>query len=149
MRMSSVGGSSPTAIGRKRRRFGQRRPAVKSPGTYALVLFLPRTRMIQVGALGTIRFPRGVYIYVGSAMSGLDARIARHRRRADKKLFWHIDYVLQHARVLDVWTCPGGRRWECAWAQAVLALPNARVVAPCLGASDCRCRAHLIHLAAG
>ncbi len=121
-------------------------PSFKSKGTYALILYLPRTRAITIGALGDLRFPRGVYIYIGSAMSGLDGRIARHLRHRDKKLFWHIDYILQYAHVLDVWACTGARRFECKWARAALALPNARVIAPRFGASDCRCPAHLIHL---
>ncbi|MCL4393792.1 MAG: GIY-YIG nuclease family protein [Chloroflexi bacterium] len=116
-------------------------------GTYALVLFLARTTTIRVGALGSFRFPRGYYIYVGSAQNGLTARIARHRRQR-KTRFWHIDYFLAHTRILDVWTQAGARRLECKWARAALALPNAQVVAPHFGASDCRCPAHLIHLKA-
>ena len=119
--------------------------AANSTGTYALILFLPRAKEIRIGALGTLKFPRGNYIYIGSALNGLDARIARHSRRA-KKIHWHIDYFLAHARIIDLWTDESGQRLECAWAQAVLALPNARVVARRLGASDCRCATHLVHL---
>ena len=40
--------------------------------------------------------PRGTYLYVGSAKGpgGLRARIKRHLRRHGKRLFWHIDYLL-------------------------------------------------------
>jgi Uri superfamily endonuclease len=115
-------------------------------GTYALVMFLPRAQAIRIGKLGVFQFPRGNYIYVGSAMNGLRARLARHERR-QKKRFWHIDYFLDHARIVDVWTRAGARRLECAWARAALAPPNARVVAPRFGASDCDCKTHLIYLA--
>ncbi len=114
-------------------------------GTYALVLFLEKRTTIRVGALGRFDFPRGYYIYVGSAMNGLDARIRRHLRPS-KLLFWHVDYFLKNARIVDVWTRPGPRRLECSWARRVLALENARVVAMGLGASDCSCPSHLIHL---
>ncbi len=115
-------------------------------GTYALVIFLPRAQTIRVGALGAFRFPRGYYLYIGSALNGLSARVARHLRRRDKKRFWHIDYLLEHARVVDVWTHAGAARLECRWARAALSLPNARVIAPRFGASDCRCATHLVYL---
>ena len=123
-----------------------KRGRAKDRGTYALVLFLPRARQIRIGALGAFRFPCGYYIYIGSAMNGLSARIARHCRRG-KKLFWHIDYFLQHACIADVWVSARARRSECAWARAALALPNARVIAPRFGASDCNCATHLVYLA--
>jgi len=47
-------------------------------GSYALVLRLPSRRKIQVGKLGLFEFPRGHYIYLGSALGGLDARVGRH-----------------------------------------------------------------------
>lgn len=113
-------------------------------GTYALVLYLPRAKTICIGRLGTFRFPRGYYIYVGSALNGLAARVARHLRR-NKKKFWHIDYFLEYAHIREVWTHQGTERWECLWAHAALALPHARVVAPRFGASDCTCPTHLIY----
>ena len=116
-------------------------------GTYALVIFLPREQTFRVGALGTFRFPRGYYLYLGSALNGLSARVARHLQQRDKRRFWHIDYLLDHARVVDVWTRACRARLECRWARAALALPNARVVVPRFGASDCDCAAHLIYLA--
>jgi uncharacterized protein YdeI (YjbR/CyaY-like superfamily) len=41
-----------------------------------LVIFLPRAKMIRVGALGAFRFPRGYYVYIGSALNELSARVA-------------------------------------------------------------------------
>jgi Uri superfamily endonuclease len=114
------------------------------PGTYALVIFLPRDRRIKIGALGTFRFPRGNYLYIGSAQNGLGGRIARHLRPRKKK-FWHIDYFLAHATITEFWTHGGTEKFECLWAQAALQLPKTKVIAPRLGASDCRCAAHLIY----
>jgi Uri superfamily endonuclease len=117
----------------------------KTRGTYTLVIYLARARTIRVGALGTFRFPRGNYIYIGSAMNGLAQRLARHVRPA-KKLHWHIDYFLAHAQIKQVWTHQGDERFECVWARAALALPNARVIVPRFGASDCECATHLVYL---
>jgi Uri superfamily endonuclease len=120
---------------------------MKTPGTYALVLYVTRAQTIRIGKLGAFKFPRGYYIYVGSALNGLAARIARHLR-PNKKRFWHIDYLLEHARVKQVWTHQGVERLECVWARAALALPRAQIIAPRFGASDCACPAHLIYFGA-
>lgn len=121
-----------------------RRKGTNDRGTYALVLNLPRAQIIRIGALGSFKFPRGYYLYIGSAMNGMAARIARHLSH-DKKKHWHIDYFLERARAKEIWTHQGSERFECEWAQAALALPNAKTVAPRFGASDCRCPTHLIH----
>jgi len=119
--------------------------ASRQPGTYTLVIFSPHTQTIRIGQLGTFRFPRGYYLYIGSAMNGLVARIARHLR-PDKNKRWHIDYFLEHAQIKEVWTHQGDERFECVWAQASLALPNAQIIAPRFGASDCNCATHLIYV---
>ena len=119
----------------------------KSRGTYALLLELHPEALITVGRLRAFCFPAGYYVYVGSALGsgGLAARLARHRRR-DKKLRWHIDYVLAHARIVGVKIDDSGERLECAWARALLSMPRAQVVARRLGSSDCACPSHLIYL---
>jgi len=120
---------------------------MKTPGTYALVLYLARAQTIRIGKLGVFEFPRGYYIYVGSALNGLAARLARHLR-PNKKRFWHIDYFLERAQIKELWTHQGDERLECVWARAALALPRARVIAPRFGASDCACPTHLIYFGA-
>ena len=138
----------------------------KSRGTYALVIYLPRRHTIRIGFLGEFEFPRGYYLYIGSAMNGLGARIARHLvgnrlahratnekdnaaikqwRDRKKKMHWHIDYLLEYASVKEVWTHRGAERFECLWAQAALQLPKAKIIAPNFGASDCRCATHLVY----
>jgi Uri superfamily endonuclease len=118
-----------------------------SRGTYALHLEIERETTIAVGRLGTFRFPAGYYVYVGSALGsgGLAARLARHHRR-DKPLRWHIDYVLAHARIVDVRVDDSGERLECTWARALLGTPEARIVVLRFGSSDCACPAHLVYL---
>ncbi len=61
-------------------------------GTYALILRNERQRQIEIGRLGKICFDEGYYVYVGSALGSVDARIRRHALRR-KKQFWHIDYI--------------------------------------------------------
>jgi len=116
------------------------------PGTYALLLFLESERVLTVGRLGRFRFPRGFYIYVGSAHGpgGLSARVARHLR-CPKPLRWHVDYLRPHTRPAAVWLAEGDRRWECDWAAALTRLDGASLPAIGFGSSDCRCPAHLVH----
>lgn len=115
------------------------------PGTYALLLYLPRATHLQIGKLGAFDFPRGYYVYVGSARGagGLRARVMRHWRDT-KKNHWHIDYLRAVARPVRVWYSTDARVRECAWA-AQLAADAARIPTPRFGASDCACPAHLFH----
>lgn len=117
-------------------------------GTYALVLRLARPARIRVGALGVFRFPAGWYLYVGSALGGLEHRLARHSRR-DKILHWHIDYFRRRAELVEAWYSVSPRRDECRWASAVLKMAAAGVPAPRFGSSDCGCPAHLVRVGGG
>lgn len=113
-------------------------------GSYALIMALERDASIAIGRLGQFIFPAGYYAYCGSAHGGLRQRVTRHLR-GHKRLRWHIDYLLQHATVTEVWYAVGDERAECRWASTMQDMPRARVVVPRFGSSDCRCRSHLIH----
>lgn len=65
-------------------------------GRYIVILRLKKSARIAVGNLGHIPFRKGFYLYVGTAKRNLSQRIARHQKRR-KHLFWHIDYLRQHA----------------------------------------------------
>lgn len=118
------------------------------PGSYVLILKLPRPATIGVGQLGRFQFPAGWYAYAGSARGpgGLAARVSRHLR-SPKPLRWHVDYLRACARPIAAWYAIGTRKRECAWAQALAGLVGAFVPAPRFGASDCGCPTHLIHFA--
>lgn len=88
----------------------------------------------------------GYYLYFGSALNGLNSRIARHIRQ-DKKLHWHIDTLTAVAQVVQVWYVVDTRRWECAWAKAASCIPGVVMPARGFGSSDCRCPSHLLYLA--
>jgi len=112
------------------------------------VLRLRRARTIQVGRLGRFEFGAGYYVYTGSAMGGLEARLARHRRQR-KKLWWHIDYLLRQAELVDVVAVPTRRRIECDRNRRLLSLPGAEVPVKGFGSSDCNCVTHLVRLGEG
>ena len=116
------------------------RHGIKDTGSYLLVLRLERERLVKIGRLGEVMFQGGYYIYVGSAMRNLRARIERHRRKG-KKLHWHIDYLTQVADGLDSIPIRSSQRQECEIAQAISSIMK---IGPSgFGSSDCRCLTHL------
>ena len=116
--------------------------AIDGPGTYILIIKLDQDHLIHVGRLGVLPFRAGYYLYVGSALNGLRGRLARHLR-PEKSLHWHIDYQLQHTRVIAVWYHLGPERYECAWARSLAKMPAIQPFEGPFGASDCSCRTHL------
>ncbi|HTX61230.1 MAG TPA: GIY-YIG nuclease family protein, partial [Methanobacterium sp.] len=89
-------------------------------GTYCVLAYLNSDALISIGKLGEIDFPPGYYVYVGSALNSLLARIKRHLS-SDKKLYWHIDYFLGHGdvEVVDVIYAVDDARWECELAREI------------------------------
>jgi len=112
-------------------------------GVYALVMRVQETVSLAVGRLGLCTLPSGWLLYVGSAHNGLAARVRRHAC-ADKRLHWHIDYVLQVARLHEVWRHVSVERLECDWARLLAAQPGLTPFNRPLGASDCACATHLL-----
>jgi len=111
-------------------------------GIYCLTIKLTRRYTIEIGRLGAFDFPRGFYVYVGSAQNGLRGRIERHLRQ-EKKLRWHIDYLLRYGRVANVHTYAGEKRAECVLSQKIGNMEDARIPVAGFGSSDCACDAHL------
>lgn len=115
-----------------------------APGAYVLLMHLAEPVRLAVGGLGERPFAAGYYLYAGSALGGLRARLARHLR-ATKRLHWHIDYLLQRAPVCEVWWLASRERSECAWAGALAVAPGVQPFEAPFGASDCRCVTHLFY----
>jgi sugar fermentation stimulation protein A len=115
-------------------------------GTYILLMEVERACTITVGRLGAVTFPPGHYLYVGSALRNLSHRLARHLRR-DKRVHWHIDTLLAHARIVEIWYRPGRERLECTWARALAETPGLVPWGRRFGSSDCRCATHLYYAA--
>jgi len=108
-------------------------------GSYILLIELSRDMEIQIGKLGRMEFRKGFYAYVGSAMNNLEKRVERHIRK-EKRLFWHIDYLLENAEVKEVIYTESGKREECKLAKNLgkyfTSIRN-------FGSSDCKCGSHL------
>ena len=112
-------------------------------GSYVILIRLPEEQTITIGRLPARRFPSGCYAYVGSAMGGFKARISRHLK-SNKKLHWHIDYLLERGHITSIILYETNIRAECAIAQA-LSLQFDSV--PGFGCSDCKCHSHLFFAA--
>jgi sugar fermentation stimulation protein A len=113
---------------------------VKDRGCYLLLMKMNRDKMLEIGKLGRREFKKGYYIYVGSAMKNLSARIARHRRKR-KVRHWHIDYLRNEVSSLIPVPIRSSQRLECELAGAI-----SSIMAPGpegFGSSDCNCGTHL------
>lgn len=109
-------------------------------GTYVLAITLGAGSDIRVGALGTLHFSEGVYVYAGSAMGGLDQRISRHIRR-EKSPRWHADYLTAVADSVEAFESYPDSIPECRLAS--MAEECGMIPVDGFGCSDCGCRAHL------
>ena len=114
-------------------------PADKNWISYALFISITTPVKITVGKLGEFAFPAGDYIYYGSAKRALCARVNRHLR-SEKKLRWHIDYLLAAAAV-TITKVMISTISECQ----LVAAGGGAIVVTGFGASDCNhaCGSHL------
>ena len=113
-------------------------------GVYVLIIQLNGDTALSVGALGTLAFKKCLYAYVGSAQTNMEQRIRRHLRR-EKRIFWHIDYLLNSdaARIVKVLHKQADKAEECAIAKA-LGERGASING--FGCSDCKCKSHLFRI---
>lgn len=107
-------------------------------GTYCLLINLNKSRRIKIGKLGTYYFPKGNYVYVGSGMNNIEKRVARHKSK-QKKNHWHIDYLLNHARITNTIMIPAIKKNECEISKLISTKETVRK----FGSTDCKCRTHL------
>ncbi|MHA1772413.1 MAG: GIY-YIG nuclease family protein [Candidatus Thorarchaeota archaeon] len=118
-------------------------------GVYVLIVNVPETIVVPVGAMGEVSFDSGEWVYVGSAMgagsTSIENRLKRHFSE-NKTVHWHIDYLLRE----------GGRARLAIWSQSKIsrecdvahALKEHVLFEPGptgFGASDCRrhCGTHI------
>ena len=113
-------------------------------GCYCLIINLDKTSEIDIGKLGKFNFNKGYYIYVGSAMNSLTARIKRHLSE-EKKIHWHIDYLLKNgnAEISDVIYNVSDEKIECELSEEISAKSEGITG---FGCSDCNCESHLYYL---
>ena len=108
-------------------------------GIYTLLTKLDASQAITIGKRGIISFPAGYYVYVGSALNGIEVRVARHLKK-EKPLHWHIDYFLQKAQVKEIIAGSTEKKMECTIASHI---GRKLTPVPHFGCSDCRCTGHL------
>lgn len=111
-------------------------------GVYLVFFQIFEDKEIDIGALGTINFPAGIYVYTGSGRNSVEKRIERHFS-TEVNSFWHIDYFSKEAEPLDYFILPETSDYECfmagkldEWCEPVEGF----------GASDCVCDSHLFRL---
>lgn len=109
-------------------------------GAYWLILRLDRPKTVETGALGALTLSAGHWVYVGSAMRGLRARMARHLRRG-KARHWHADYLRDAADGAEALALRSAERRECEIARALggVLMPGPKG----FGCGDCACETHL------
>ena len=110
-------------------------------GSYILLIKVDRLKNIRIGSLGIMEFRPGYYAYIGSALNTIEKRVKRHLSKK-KKLFWHIDYLLQEAEVIKVFLLECSEKLECVIAGKMV---KSFQEVPKFGCSDCRCKSHLFY----
>lgn len=112
-------------------------------GLYCLVIDLPADTKICFNKSPRL-FKKGYYIYVGSALGGLFARISRHLR-INKKIYWHIDRLLdvKGAFTKTIFYLETDKKDECRIADI---LKKRYQGIEGFGCSDCVCQSHLFYL---
>ncbi len=112
-------------------------------GCYCLVIHLYKTCEIEIGKLGKVNFNKGHYVYVGSAMNSLNARLKRHLSD-EKKIHWHIDYLLKNdnATIVEIIYNISEEKIECELSQ-LISKKSEHIKN--FGCSDCKCESHLYY----
>ena len=117
-------------------------------GSYCLCIEVYDSTRIRVGSLGFIDFFKGYYVYVGSALGGLEQRIARHvkiSRGEHSVTHWHIDYLLndRNVKIKSVFIKKSEERIECEISKKISGLG---IPVKNFGSSDCKCGSHLYNV---
>ncbi len=107
--------------------------------SYQLQIYLKKNIKLQVGKLGFFQFPKGHYIYTGSARKNMESRIKRHISK-EKNLHWHIDHFLKNKFTIITKVYKSHLK-ECNLNNKVEGI----IVAKGFGNSDCKstCISHL------
>lgn len=118
-------------------------------GTYTILIECTKTITIKFGKRGYSTVAKGYYLYTGSALGkgtvSLEGRVRRHLR-SRKKPKWHVDYLTSKAgcKVKAAICLISTRRLECLVNRVIAEQLNTRAILPRLGATDCKCEAHLV-----
>jgi sugar fermentation stimulation protein A len=112
-------------------------------GSYMLVFYNEKTFKKTIGALGERAFKKGYYVYVGSAMQGLEKRIKRHLSKR-KKIRWHLDYISPGCMKVDkIFRINRKERLEALLAKQMTLISPDYIAG--FGASDSDAPSHLFY----
>lgn len=111
-------------------------------GAYILVIYKNESELVRVGQKEERLFLSGFYVYAGKAKKGLFKRINRHKRK-NKKMHWHIDYLLSKAEIVKDFPILTDQNIECSLAESLLKISDGAI--PQFGSSDCQCLSHLFY----
>ncbi|TFG30819.1 GIY-YIG nuclease family protein [Candidatus Thorarchaeota archaeon] len=118
-------------------------------GGYVLLIQVPNRITLNIKSLGTFSLDPGVWVYVGSAMGSVSTNLENRIRRhfgSQKKIHWHIDYLLASDSKLNaaIWA-ESNDSIECEVAQRLENNQGFEQGPRGFGASDCKkgCRTHI------
>ena len=120
-------------------------------GAYVLVIDLNKNHSIHLKSLGNLKFKRGTWLYIGSAMgngsTNLENRLRRHFR-SKKTIHWHIDHLLDSDSKIrcSIWS-ESLYLVECDIAKSIENLDGMEKGPRGFGSSDCKnkCWTHLYY----
>jgi Uri superfamily endonuclease len=112
----------------------------REAGTFGLVLEVGAERRLEVGSLGSVRFPEGQYAYAGQAKRGFDDRVAR-LVDGESRARRHVDRVVDETTRREAVRFPGDVD-ACDLATHLARAPGSLPVIG-FGATGCTCLTHL------
>jgi len=114
-------------------------------GTYSLVLILEKEQYIEIGKLGNFLFKKGYYVYNGSALGGFGR--VRYHLKENKSKRWHIDYLLDKAKLIKIITSETNTNLEHDISKSLASKKGAEIPIIKFGSSDCNkgCVSHLVY----
>ncbi len=120
-------------------------------GSYCLIISVRAKETVSTASLGKVGFKKGYWMYIGSAQgkgsTNLENRLRRHFRD-EKKIHWHVDYLLQtNANLLEAVWAETSADMECVIAQHLESLEDFIWGPKGFGATDCTksCSSHLLY----
>jgi sugar fermentation stimulation protein A len=113
-------------------------------GAYILIMRLESSKSFIVGSLGKIKFDKGFYCYIGSAIGSktIENRCERHLKK-NKKMRWHIDYLRKEAEIISIFAIPSKEKIECEVVNKIFNKADSFISR--FGSSDCNCKSHLFY----
>lgn len=109
-------------------------------GCYLILLEMEAEKTLSIGSLGEVTFPKGWYVYCGSAKKNLASRVERHLR-IRKGMHWHMDYLRQGAGKVIGIPIRTQDSIEHQLAAGLEKMADWKMMQ--FGCSDCQCESHL------